>query len=131
LEEDLAAVAAIQSASPEAAHWNVADYLGYDLWVATAGGQIAGFLVSRPLGSGEGELLNVAVAPGFRRNGLGKALIRASLGEFPNGIYLEVRESNAIALTLYKSMGFKEVTRRPRYYEAPVEAGIVMKFHSC
>jgi ribosomal protein S18 acetylase RimI-like enzyme len=130
-EEDLAAVAGIQSASPEAAHWNVADYLAYGLWVAVDGDRVAGFLVSRPLGMGEGELLNLAVEPGFRRMGVGKALVRAFLGEFPGGAYLEVRESNAAALFLYKSLGFKEVTRRPGYYQSPPEAAIVMKFCSC
>jgi ribosomal protein S18 acetylase RimI-like enzyme len=130
-QEDLAAVAGIQSASPEAAHWKAADYLAYGLWVAVDGDRVAGFLVSRPLGMGEGELLNLAVEPGFRRNGVGKALVRAFLAEFPGGAYLEVRESNATALCLYKSMGFKEVTRRPGYYEFPPEAAIVMKFCSC
>ncbi len=131
LEEDLAAVAGIQSASPEAAHWNPADYLAYGFWVAVDAGRIAGFLVSRPLGLGEGELLNLAVAPGFRRKGVGKALVLAFLAEFPGGAYLEVRASNAAALTLYKSMGFKEVNRRSGYYDFPPEAAIVMKFHSC
>ena len=125
------AVAEIQSASPEAAHWTPADYLGYDLWVAVEGGRVSGFLVSRPLGMGEGELLNLAVAPESRRNGVAKALLRAFLGEFPGGAFLEVRESNAAALSLYKSLGFKEVTRRAGYYHAPDEAAIVMKFHSC
>jgi ribosomal protein S18 acetylase RimI-like enzyme len=130
-EEDLAAIAAIQSASPEAAHWNPADYLAYGLWVANAGDRIAGFLVSRPLGLGEGELLNLAVDPGFRRKGVGKALVQAFLAEFPGGAYLEVRQSNATALYLYNSLGFKEVTRRPGYYQSPPDAAIVMKFHSC
>jgi ribosomal protein S18 acetylase RimI-like enzyme len=130
-EEDLAAIAGIQSASPEAAHWDPAGYLAYGLWVAVEGGRIAGFLAWRPLGLGEGELLNLAVEPRFRRKGVGKALVRAFLGEFPGGAYLEVRESNAAALCLYKSLGFKEVTRRPGYYEFPPEAAIVMKFHSC
>jgi ribosomal-protein-alanine N-acetyltransferase len=99
--------------------------------VAVDGDRVAGFLVSRPLGLGEGELLNLAVEPGFRRNGVGKALLQAFLAEFSGGAYLEVRESNAAALYLYKSLGFKEVTRRPGYYQSPPDAAIVMKFHSC
>ena len=125
------AIAEIQSASPEAAHWKVADYLGYSLWVAAEGERVAGFLVGRSLGMGEGEILNLAVAPECRRSGVGRALVGAFLEEFPGGAYLEVRESNAAALGLYKSMGFKEVSRRKGFYEAPAEAAIVMKFHSC
>ena len=45
--------------------------------------------------------------------------------------YLEVRESNQAARNLYKSMGFQEVNIRPEYYQFPLEAAIVMKFHSC
>jgi ribosomal-protein-alanine acetyltransferase len=131
VEEDLDAIAKIQSASPEAAHWNVTDYLGYGLWVAIAADRVAGFLVSRPLAPGEGELLNLAVDRRSRRGGVGRALLRAFLAEFPGGAYLEVRESNAAALNLYKSMGFQEVSKRPEYYESPSEAAIVMKFHSC
>ena len=131
LEVDLDAIARIQAASPEASHWRPADYLDYSLLVAVEGERVSGFLVSRPLGMGEGEMLNLAVAPGSRRNGVGKTLVRAFLGEFPGGAYLEVRESNAAALSLYKSLGFKEVTRRAGYYHAPDEAAIVMKFHSC
>jgi len=63
----------------------VEDYLGYGLWVAVSGDRVAGFLVSRPLGAGEGELLNLAVDPGCRRDGVGKALVRAFLAEFPGG----------------------------------------------
>jgi ribosomal-protein-alanine N-acetyltransferase len=130
-EEDLAAVAEIQAASPEAAHWDPAGYLAYGLRVAVDGGRIAGFLVSQPLGLGEGELLNLAVEPGSRRKGVAKALLLAFLAEFPGGAYLEVRESNAAALSLYKSLEFQEVTRRPGYYDSPPEPAIVMKFHSC
>src|SRR5205814_1899853 len=44
---DLEAVAAIQSASPEAAQWNVADYLNHEILVAISENSVAGFIVSR------------------------------------------------------------------------------------
>jgi ribosomal protein S18 acetylase RimI-like enzyme len=62
---DLEGVEAIQSASPEAAHWKAADYLQYEFTVAICGGTVAGFLVWRRVAEGEAELLNLAVAPGF------------------------------------------------------------------
>jgi ribosomal-protein-alanine N-acetyltransferase len=128
---NLASVAQIQLASPEAAHWRPEDYLAYDLLVADVEGKIAGFLVSRPLGSGEVEILNLAVAPEWRRRGIAKALIQTLLSESPSFIYLELRESNGAAFSLYKSLGFQQVSRRPGYYDYPPEAAIVMKFHSC
>ena len=64
--DDLPAIAAIQQASPEAAQWSPEDYLGYDCLVAICNGAIAGFLVTRTLVPGEQEILNLAVAPGWR-----------------------------------------------------------------
>jgi ribosomal-protein-alanine N-acetyltransferase len=128
---DLAAIRAIQAASPEAAQWAVTDYLQYDLFVATQGVRVAGFLAARPLAPGECEILNLAVAPDCRRQGLARALLAALLESFSGAIYLEVRASNRAARSLYNSMGFEELTERPEYYQSPSEAAIVMKFHSC
>ena len=128
---DLDEVAAIQAASPEAARWNVSEYPQYDFRVAVRGQRIAGFLVSRPVADDQRELLNLAVAPEFRRRGVGRDLLAGLLGESPGAIFLEVRESNHAARNIYKSMGFQEVGNRPGYYENPLEAAIVMKFHSC
>jgi ribosomal-protein-alanine acetyltransferase len=139
---DLAEVATIQAASPESAHWDAADYLQYDFRVCLQDGRIAGFLVARRVAPDESELLNLVVAPEFRRKGLARALLQELLtsrgisGEAEacpgtGSLYLEVRESNRAARNLYKSMGFQEVNIRPEYYQSPLEAAIVMKFHSC
>lgn len=128
---DLEAVAAIQDASPEAAHWRVEDYLEHDFRVAVSAGAAAGFLVSRTLTAGEYEILNLAVASEFRRQGVARELLAAFLENVEGAVYLEVRESNGAAINLYKSMGFKEVAVRKEYYEFPPERGIVLKFHSC
>jgi ribosomal-protein-alanine N-acetyltransferase len=139
---DLGEVAAIQAASPEAAHWDAADYLQYDFRVCLQDGRVAAFLVARRVAPDESELLNLVVAPEFRRKGLARALLQelltapATPGQAEacptrSSLYLEVRESNQAARNLYKSMGFQEVNIRQEYYQAPPEAAIVMKFHSC
>jgi ribosomal-protein-alanine N-acetyltransferase len=128
---DLKAVAAIQSASPEAAHWSVMEYLQYEFTVSLSAGTLAGFLVWRPLGKGECEVLNLAVAPAFRRQGVGRQLLETLLQRAESVAFLEVRESNLGARNFYKSMGFKEVSIRKEYYDNPPESAIVMKFHSC
>jgi len=128
---DLAEIAAIQDASPEAARWDVAGYMQYDLRVAIMAGRLAGFLVSRRVDEAESEILNLAVRPEWRRQGAARELIRSLAAEVRGELFLEVRESNEAARNLYKSMGFKEVNRRPEYYDFPPEAAIVMKFHSC
>jgi ribosomal-protein-alanine acetyltransferase len=129
--KDFAEIARIQAASPEAAQWETADYSRYDLWVAICETRIGGFLVARPLGEGESEVLNLAVSPDFRRKGLGRALLSTLVDGYRGTIFLEVRESNLAARNLYKSMGFKEISSRPNYYEYPSETAIVLKFHSC
>ena len=128
---DWEAIAAIQSASPEAAHWPVAQYMPYEFTVSIADGRVAGFLVWRRLAEGECELLNLAVAPEFRRRGIARELLQPLLNLRTTKVFLEVRESNRTARVFYKSMGFQEVSVRSLYYEFPSEAAIVMKFHSC
>ena len=128
---DLDAIAAIQAASPEAAQWDPADYLQNDLRVAISGLRIIGFVVTRTPGPGELEILNLAVAPDRRRQGVARALLHASLADFHGDVFLEVRLSNQSAQKFYKSFGFHEFIVRPEYYSSPRETGIVMKFHSC
>jgi ribosomal-protein-alanine N-acetyltransferase len=124
-------IGAIQSASPEAAHWPVAQYMPYEFTVSIADGRVAGFLVWRRLAEGECELLNLAVAPAFRRRGIARELLKPLLNLRNNQVFLEVRESNRAARIFYKSIGFQEVSIRSQYYDSPSEAAIVMKFHSC
>ena len=128
---DLAEIAAIQMASPGAAAWPAADYLLYDLRVAVCENRVAGFLAARTVAEGESEILNLAVAPEFRRQGCGRALMESFLRGVRGAVFLEVRRSNSDAREFYKSMGFHELTLRQDYYSQPPEAAIVMKFHSC
>ena len=129
--QDLTEIEAIQASSPESARWNVAEYLQYDLRVEMCGSRVSGFLVARSVADEENELLNLAVGPEFRRQGVARRLIASLIADTRGEIFLEVRESNQAARNLYKSMDFKEVSRREKYYESPAEAAIVMKFHSC
>jgi [ribosomal protein S18]-alanine N-acetyltransferase len=80
---DLASIAQIQTASPEASQWDVREYLRYELLVAVCGGRVAGFAVARRLAEGESELLNLAVDPAFRRRGIGRRLVAALTSGHP------------------------------------------------
>ncbi len=127
---DLDAIWAIQATAPEASQWTRDDYLTYDCTVAVTDGRMVGFLVSRYIGQGEREILNIAVHPEFRRAGVATELIQAELKLWPGEHFLEVRQSNTPARTLYRRLGFQEVGVRPGYYENPPEPGIVMRFLS-
>jgi ribosomal-protein-alanine acetyltransferase len=127
---DLGAILGIQAACPEAAQWDPTHWT-FDLLVAASGIHVVGFLVGRTLLPGEHEILNLAVAPEHRRQGVGRSLLCAYLEASQGAVFLEVRPSNWGARAFYKSFGFEELTVRPGYYENPSEPAIVMKFHSC
>jgi ribosomal-protein-alanine N-acetyltransferase len=77
--------------------------------------------------AGEVEILNLAVEPHMRRQGIGQALLRHLLGEVTGEVFLEVRAGNSSAQRFYGKAGFQEVGRRPGYYRNPSEAAIVMR----
>lgn len=98
--------------------------------VADRDGDVAGYAVGRAV-LAEGELLNLAVAQGARRQGVGDRLLAAvlvALRERGAGeVFLEVRESNLAARRLYERHGFRTVGLRPRYYARPAEDALVMR----
>ena len=79
----------------------------------------------------EGDITNVAVAPEHRQRGVGQFLVAhakvAAKEKRIENILLEVRVSNAPAISLYKKMGFEELGLRKNFYEHPVEDAIIMK----
>jgi ribosomal-protein-alanine acetyltransferase len=121
---DLPRIHEIERASHGAAHWEAESYLGYDVAVAEIGGVVAGFLVSRRTAPSEREILNIAVAPEFRRSGIATALIESLTDA---DVFLEVRLSNVAARALYGKLGFAEVGTRRDYYDDPAEDAIVMR----
>ena len=91
---------------------------------------VQGFAVARVLGR-EWELENIIVADQAQRRGLGTRL----LGELANlarsqhaqSIFLEVRESNQAARSLYLKCAFVESGHRKSYYQKPLDTAILYK----
>lgn len=79
----------------------------------------------------QAELANIAIAPDRRGQGLGARLLRAVIERARERevrtLYLEVRESNEAAITLYRGFGFEQVGRRKAYYTRPREDALVME----
>jgi [ribosomal protein S18]-alanine N-acetyltransferase len=80
--------------------------------------------------SGELQLVNIAVHPDRRGQGLGGKLLNHLLQEAEireaEKIFLEVRPSNRPAIRLYERLGFEVLFRRPRYYTPEGEDALVM-----
>ena len=79
-----------------------------------------GFVLARAAG-GEAEILTLAIAPAARRQGLGRALVKAAAGKAADlgarAMFLEVGKDNQPALALYSSLGFDKVGSRKAYYD--------------
>ena len=82
----------------------------------------SGFVMSR-IAADEAEILSIVVAKGSRRGGLAQALLAGHLARLAaRGVarlFLEVEETNAAAVGLYRQFGFAEVGRREGYYPKP------------
>ncbi len=74
------------------------------------------------------HLMNVAVDPGRRREGIARAMLDRMFerGGPAESYTLEVRMSNDAALTLYRSYGFRSAGTRARYYRDTGEDAVIM-----
>jgi ribosomal-protein-alanine N-acetyltransferase len=95
-----------------------------------AAGAVAGYIVAQIVAD-EGEVLNLAVAPGLRRTGTGALLLSGVMAEAEalgvGAVHLDVRESNTAARALYARFGFREVGRRRGYYRLPAEDALTLR----
>ena len=153
---DLPRLVEIAAHSATAAQWNQAEYLKLfapnqrpnlpnqpdhtdqaqlqrrtALVVEHAGG-VVGFIVGRQVAD-EWEIENIAVTGAARRRGLGSRLVGELLdhvrGRGGKSVFLEVRESNRAARSLYEKWAFIEVGRRKAYYQNPAEDALILKFN--
>ena len=101
------------------------------LWlVAVCDGQVVGYVGSQSVLDGA-DMMNIAVSPEYRRQGVAKALVNELIAYLSKNdviaLLLEVRVSNEPAITLYEKMGFQQVGRRPNYYRNPREDALILR----
>lgn len=134
LRGDAADVAKLARLAPGVAGWALDSYerlgsLGLEGWVAEIGGAVAGFLVTRLVAT-DLEVLNLATGVEFRRRGVATALVakclEASRERGADKAFLEVRESNHAAISLYERFGFNVSGLREQYYRNPLEDAVLM-----
>ena len=101
------------------------------LWfVAMDGDRLVGYVGSQSV-MGWADMMNIAVNPEYRRQGIARALVEClekGLREHDvTCLTLEVRASNAPAQALYKELGFLQVGCRPNYYRNPKEDALILR----
>lgn len=133
--DDLDAIEAIEQVSYPAP-WSRAMFVGelskttaHSLGAVDAGGALIGYLIlSRYVDAW--HVMNVAVAPAHRRQGVASALLERVFAETAadarRGYTLEVRVSNTAAIALYERFGFRSSGVRPGYYTDNREDALIM-----
>lgn len=98
--------------------------------IAAEGDQVAGYVGSQTV-IDESDMMNIAVAPAYRRQGIAEKLISMLIVQLKergsNSLTLEVRASNIPAIGLYQKLGFTQVGRRPNYYRNPKEDALILR----
>lgn len=81
---------------------------------------LLGYITAVTSSEGDGMIYSIAVSPGSRRRGIGKALMSAELNHLSlkdaAQVHLQVSVNNAPAIALYKTFSFNEVGRIKKYY---------------
>jgi ribosomal-protein-alanine N-acetyltransferase len=97
--------------------------------LAEANGKIVGYVLFWLLPD-EIDVHNIAVHSGFRRQGIGQALLQQVVEQARNRsafrVTLEVRVSNIPAQKLYESLGFISKGLRKGYYSDDGEDALIM-----
>ena len=91
----------------------------FKYWIYEVENSIKGYLGIQFLEE-EIEILGIGVDQGSRRKNIATQLMDELIEYFEKSEYkkiiLEVRESNAVAQRLYKKYGFKQISKRKKYY---------------
>ena len=134
-EEDVAAVAALEAEnfsrpwSYDAFYKTLSDE-NYIVIIAKDTDALLGYCVLLCTGE-EADITNVCTAPVARGKGVATEMLTVLMEEgLSRGVkefFLEVRESNVPARSLYTKLGFEEIGLRKNYYEEPREHAVLMK----
>ena len=135
-EDHVAQVAQLEKICFGSAAWSensIASELKNDLalWiVAEDAGKVLGYVGSQTV-MDETDMMNVAVHPDHRNQGIATGLIVGLIGALKKRgsrcLTLEVRASNETAIRLYRSLEFQEAGRRKNYYRNPREDALILR----
>lgn len=99
--------------------------------VSAVGDEVAGYMLYE-LDRSEIRLLNLAVVPAFRRQGVGRQMVAKLVAKLSGNqrtrLTLDVRESNLDAQFFFRALGFKAVRVVRGFYEDTGEDAFVMEY---
>lgn len=97
--------------------------------VAEKNGVVVGYVIARTIGR-KGHIIAIAVEPKYRRQGIGRALMKSATHVLKSHgaqeLFLEVRASNKDAIEFYEKLGFRRAQVIPKYY-ADGEDGVLLR----
>ena len=98
-------------------------------FVAMSDGELLAYVIGMLIAP-EGEIYRVAVREDKRQRGIGYRLLSYAMkterGAGVETVFLEVREKNIPARSLYRAYGFSEVSVRKNYYQNPTDNAVIM-----
>ena len=98
--------------------------------VALDGDVVVGYVGSQTV-LGETDMMNIAVHPGYRKQGIATDLIQTLIDTLSkqgsHSLMLEVRQTNEPAKNLYQALGFETVGIRKNYYRNPREDALILR----
>ena len=103
----------------------------WSYWVvALDGDRVVGYVGSQS-SVDESDIMNVAVHPDYRRQGIAENLIHNLVADLKtrgsHALMLEVRASNDPAIALYEKLAFRQVGLRKNYYRNPKEDALILR----
>lgn len=132
---DAAALAALDALT-FGVSWTAAEYASLlanpasGAWLVREGRWDIGYLVYQRVDH-EAEIHRIGVVPTWRGRGHGRRLLDGFLDwarrHRVSRVYLEVREGNLPAVSLYEQCGFRVGGRRRGYFTAPPEDALIME----
>ena len=100
-------------------------------WLVALEGDVVGGYVGSQTVLGETDMMNVAVHPDYRKQGIATELIQTLIDTLSkqgsHSLMLEVRQTNEPAKNLYKALGFETVGIRKNYYRNPREDALILR----